>query len=117
MQIPLDLDRSSPRPLAHQLAEQLADAIRRGRIPAGARLPSSRTLSEQLGLGRNTVVRAYEALTIEGLVESRIASGFFATSLHPGATSQPVLAKSGGEGGSTRRPWPSSCAAVATERT
>jgi GntR family transcriptional regulator/MocR family aminotransferase len=79
MRIPVELDRSSALPLATQLADQLRDAIRRGRIPAGARLPSSRTLADQLGLARNTVVRAYETLTIEGLAESRAATGFFAT--------------------------------------
>lgn len=80
MRIPIDLDRSLAQSLTTQLADRLREAIREGRIPAGARLPSSRELAEQLSLARNTVVRAYETLTIEGLVESRAASGFFATS-------------------------------------
>jgi GntR family transcriptional regulator / MocR family aminotransferase len=80
VRIPIDLDRSLAQSLTTQLADQLREAIREGRIPAGARLPSSRELAEQLSLARNTVVRAYETLTIEGLVESRAASGFFATS-------------------------------------
>jgi GntR family transcriptional regulator/MocR family aminotransferase len=50
-----------------------------GRIQAGTRLPSSRRLSDQLAIGRNTVVRAYEALEIERYVEARPASGIFAT--------------------------------------
>lgn len=79
MQIPVELDRSLSQPLATQLADQLRRAIRQGRIPPGARLPSSRKLAEQLNLGRNTVVRVYETLTIEGLAESRAASGFFVT--------------------------------------
>src|SRR5580698_1044534 len=79
MQIPVHLDRALPKSLADQLADELRDAIRQGRVPAGARLPSSRALADQLGLARNTVVRAYETLTIEGLLESRAASGFFAT--------------------------------------
>lgn len=91
MQIPIDLDRSSRTPLVSQLSQQLRDAIRLGRIPAGARLPSSRSLAEQLGIGRNTVVNAYEALTIEGLVESRASSGFFAARDLPGAAPQPVF--------------------------
>jgi GntR family transcriptional regulator / MocR family aminotransferase len=82
-QIPLELDRSRREPLSEQLARQLRDAIQSGRLPAGARLPSSRSLAEQLGLGRNTVVRVYEALTIEGLVESRIASGVFVCDVLP----------------------------------
>ena len=79
MQIPVVLDRAMAKPLADQLADALRDAIRQGRVPAGARLPSSRELADQLGLARNTVVRAYETLAMEGLVESRAASGFFAT--------------------------------------
>jgi GntR family transcriptional regulator/MocR family aminotransferase len=85
VRIPIDLDRSLDQPLATQLAERLRDAILQGRIPAGARLPSSRALADQLSLARNTVVRAYETLTLEGLVESRAASGFFATAQHPAA--------------------------------
>ena len=84
MQIPVVLDRALPKSLADQLADELRDAIRQGRVPAGARLPSSRALADQLGLARNTVVRAYQTLTIEGLLESRAASGFFATR-HPGS--------------------------------
>ena len=57
MQIPLLLDRSRPESLTGQLVEQLREAIRRGRIPAATRLPSSRDLSEQLAISRNTVVR------------------------------------------------------------
>ncbi len=89
MQVPIVLDRALPTPLADQLADELRDAIRRGRIPAGARLPSSRALADQLGLARNTIVRAYQTLTIEGLVESRAASGFFATPHGEDARSAP----------------------------
>lgn len=76
---PLLIDRNRAEPLTTQLMDQLRDAIRHGRIPVGSRLPSSRRLSQQLYVARNTVVRAYEALTIEGYAESRSASGVFAT--------------------------------------
>lgn len=89
-QIPLELDRSRREPLSEQLAQQLRDAIRHGRLPAGARLPSSRGLAEQLGLGRNTVVRVYDTLTSEGLVESRLASGVFVCSALPGESALTV---------------------------
>lgn len=82
MQIPVLLDRSQNASLTEQLAEQLRNAIRQGRIASGTRLPSSRQLSEQLEISRNTVVRAYEQLTMEGYVDSRPASGMFAA-LHP----------------------------------
>lgn len=84
MQIPLLLDRSQPATLASQIVEQLREAILHGRIAAGSRMPSSRKLAEQLEVSRNTVVRAYDGLTIEGYVESRPASGIFAASHLPG---------------------------------
>ena len=79
IQISLLLDRARPETLTAQIVGQMRDAIRLGRISAGARLPSSRRLSDQLGIGRNTVVRAYETLLMECYVESRPASGIFAT--------------------------------------
>jgi GntR family transcriptional regulator / MocR family aminotransferase len=77
MQIPVLLDRSRREPLTNQLIEQLRDAIRQARLAAGTRLPSSRQLSKQLAVSRNTVVRAYDALVVEGYVEARPASGVF----------------------------------------
>ncbi len=92
MKIPIELDRTSRTPLAAQLVDHFARLIRERRIPSGTRLPSSRTLAEQLGVARNTVVQAYETLSIEGLVASRAASGFFATPDQPAAAPQPVAA-------------------------
>jgi GntR family transcriptional regulator/MocR family aminotransferase len=97
MQLPVLLDRSRPDSLTSQLAEQLRDAIRRRRIAGGTRLPSSRQLSEQLSISRNTVVRAYDALVAEGYVDSRPASGIFASrrlpdSPMPAPTASPVVA-------------------------
>jgi GntR family transcriptional regulator/MocR family aminotransferase len=74
MQIPLTLDQSAEQSLTAQLAGQLREAIVRGRIARGTKLPSSRRLSEQLGVSRNTVMRAYEDLCSEGYVEARPAS-------------------------------------------
>src|SRR3984957_4157587 len=74
MQMPLVLDPTAGQSLTSQLVGQLRDAIRRGRIARGTKLPSSRRLSEQLGVSSNTVVRAYEELSSEGYVEARPAS-------------------------------------------
>jgi GntR family transcriptional regulator / MocR family aminotransferase len=84
MQIPVLLDRSRREPLTSQLVDQLRDAIQHARIRPGARLPSSRRLSEQLSVSRNTVVRAYDTLIVEGFVEARPASGMFVASQLPG---------------------------------
>jgi GntR family transcriptional regulator/MocR family aminotransferase len=86
MQIPVLLDRSRREPLTGQLVDQLRDAIRHARLRPGTRLPSSRRLSEQLAVSRNTVIRAYDILLVEGFVESRPASGIFVAHSLPGAT-------------------------------
>jgi GntR family transcriptional regulator / MocR family aminotransferase len=77
MQISVLLDRSRPESLTTQMVDQIREAIRCARIGPGARLPSSRQLSEQLAISRNTVVRAYDLLLMEGIVESRPASGIY----------------------------------------
>jgi GntR family transcriptional regulator / MocR family aminotransferase len=84
MLISVLLDRSRPESLTTQIVDQIREAIRCARIGPGARLPSSRQLSEQLAISRNTVVRAYDLLLMEGLVESRPASGIYVVEQLPG---------------------------------
>ncbi|WP_143890474.1 PLP-dependent aminotransferase family protein [Tepidimonas alkaliphilus] len=69
--------RKSGLPLHRRLAETLRRAIADGRLAAGARLPSSRELAQDLGVSRNTVVAALEQLAAEGYVRGRVGSGTF----------------------------------------
>ena len=55
-------------PRQRMLHECLRAAIRNGTLAAGARLAASRTLAEELGVARNTVLYAYEQLASEGFV-------------------------------------------------
>jgi len=55
-------------PRQRQLIQRLKQAILAGQLPAGGKLPSSRSLSEDLAISRNTVLIAYEQLTAEGYV-------------------------------------------------
>ena len=73
----LRVDRSAELPVYLQLKQQLECAVRDGRQPAGAPLPSERALAAALGLSRMTVRRAYEALVEAGLVEQRHGAGTF----------------------------------------
>src|SRR5258707_4556931 len=95
MQIPLILDPSGDQSLTSQLVGQLRDAITRGRIARGTKLPSSRRLSEQLGVSRNTVVRAYEELRSEGYVEARPASCVAVVACLPDSMAVPTDAAPG----------------------
>jgi GntR family transcriptional regulator len=66
----VSIDASSPVPPFEQLRAQLSAQIRSGAITAGAQLPTVRQLAGDLGLAKNTVVRAYRALESEGLVRA-----------------------------------------------
>jgi GntR family transcriptional regulator/MocR family aminotransferase len=71
------LDPDSRLNLQTQIRQKLVEGIVQGSFPAGSKLPSSRKLSEQLGVARNTVVLAYEQLIEEGFLQSRQRSGIF----------------------------------------
>ena len=76
--IPFDtlvIEPNSGTPLTRQLYNLLRHHITGGRIPIGTRLPSTRALSQQLGIGRNTVLAAYDQLLAEGYVKSETGSG------------------------------------------
>ena len=72
----LDLDQDAGTPLYRQLYEGLRRAILVGELSPGVRLPSTRALSADLSIGRNTVINAYEQLLAEGYLEGRTGSGF-----------------------------------------
>jgi GntR family transcriptional regulator/MocR family aminotransferase len=63
--------------LRNRLYLAVRQAILAGRLPAGSELPSSRVLAAELGIARNTVLRAYEQLLAEGYVEGRRGSGTY----------------------------------------
>jgi GntR family transcriptional regulator/MocR family aminotransferase len=65
----LTLDRS--RPLRAQIELQLRDAVRGGRLAAGAAVPSTRGLARELGVSRGVVVEAYAQLVAEGYLVAR----------------------------------------------
>jgi GntR family transcriptional regulator/MocR family aminotransferase len=69
------LDPEANAPLYRQLYDALRTAILEGRLVAGSRLPSSRTLAGDLGVGRNTVLSAYEQLAAEGYLEGQVGAG------------------------------------------
>src|SRR5580692_2439209 len=67
----VELDRAGELPLHEQLERSLRENIRRGRLPAGTRLPSTRGLAAELGVSRGVVTEAYGQLGAEGYLETR----------------------------------------------
>lgn len=67
----IELDRASRQPLRRQLETRLRAGIEDGSLPDGTRLPSSRSLADQLAVSRGVVVDAYEQLIAQGFLLSR----------------------------------------------
>ncbi|GAA2330401.1 PLP-dependent aminotransferase family protein [Saccharopolyspora halophila] len=65
------LDLPAGRPDSRKLAEAARAAIRDGRLPAGSRVPSTRSLAQELGIARGTVTRSYNQLASEGFLVAR----------------------------------------------
>ena len=65
---PLNTTPERSTSLQKQLLARLKLAILEGRLPAGARLPASRTLADNLAISRNTVSIVYDQLAAEGFI-------------------------------------------------
>ena len=77
------LDRGSGQPIYRQLHGLLQHAILSRELPAGTKVPSSRLLAAELGVGRNTVTQVYEQLALEGYVSSATGRGTFVADSAP----------------------------------
>jgi GntR family transcriptional regulator/MocR family aminotransferase len=75
----LAVDREDAEPLHRQIYGALRRYILEGRIPARTLLPSTRALADDLKVGRNTVIAAYDQLLAEGFIEARTGSGTWVT--------------------------------------
>src|SRR3954465_8333417 len=73
----IELRRERGRPLRAQLEEGLREAVRSGRLMAGAPLPSSRALARDLGVSRRLVVGAFGQRAAEGPLGTRQGAGTF----------------------------------------
>ncbi len=73
----LDIDLESEIPVYRQIADGVKQAARGGELDDGARLPATRDLARQLGVNRNTVIAAYDALAAEGWVRGQTGRGTF----------------------------------------
>ncbi|GAB3481690.1 MocR-like pyridoxine biosynthesis transcription factor PdxR [Marinomonas epiphytica] len=71
------IDFEPDRTLQDQIREHFVELILSARLPLDQPLPSSRSLSQTLGVSRNTIVLIYESLVDSGYLESRARRGFF----------------------------------------
>lgn len=71
------LQQNSGKCLYEQIYEHIRHEIREGKLLAGERLPSTRSLAEYLQVARSTVDYAYDQLVSEGYIEALPCRGYF----------------------------------------
>ena len=75
------IDHAAHQPVSTQLCVALREMILSGGFSAGDRLPASRTLADDLGVSRTTVIEVFNRLTAEGLIESRTGAGTYVSAV------------------------------------
>ncbi|MFJ7590040.1 PLP-dependent aminotransferase family protein [Streptomyces sp. NPDC097617] len=83
--LPISVDPGRPGPLRDQITDGIRALIRDGVLPAGARLPSTRTLSDSLKVSRSVAVAAYERLAAAGHIRTGQGSGTYVNRPSPTA--------------------------------
>jgi GntR family transcriptional regulator len=84
----LEIDHDSSLPVRKQLVNQLRYLIACGHFNINETLPSTRSLGEQLDISFHTVRKAYQELDDEGLLSSRVGSGYTVEERSPLAKSE-----------------------------
>jgi GntR family transcriptional regulator/MocR family aminotransferase len=93
MDFAVSLDHQSQLPLHRQLYEEFRKSIMIGRLTAGDRIPSTRSLAASLGVSRATVTQCYDQLISEGYLQTVIGSGTTVSSQLPDEFFQPPAIK------------------------
>ncbi len=75
------IDPGGRQPIYRQLMTQVREAVARGKLAAGDRIPSVRQVSRELVVNPNTVARAYTELEREGVLHTRPGLGVFVAEL------------------------------------
>jgi GntR family transcriptional regulator len=75
LQVHVTIDRRSPVPLYHQLAEQLSNAITVGQLQPGDPFENEIAVAERLQISRPTVRRAIQELVTRGMLVRRRGLG------------------------------------------
>ena len=72
-----NVDPAGPVPIYRQIVDQAIYRIAEGELTHGDQLPSIRSLSLELRVNPNTVIKAYRELEHSGFAASRHGKGYF----------------------------------------
>ena len=73
----IQISAGSNEPIYMQIVSQISEAIAKGEISVGQKLPAMRKLAAELVINPNTVARAYSELEQAGLITTKTGSGTF----------------------------------------
>ncbi len=73
----IQISPGSNSPIYKQVVEQIGEAIAKGTLSIGDKLPAVRKLAAELVINPNTVARAYTILEQAGLVTTKTGAGTF----------------------------------------
>lgn len=71
------IEKASSAPISRQIIDQVRALCLAGTLKPGEQLPSVRQLARELAVNQNTVLRVYERLTAEGMLERRHGDGTY----------------------------------------
>ncbi|WP_432747542.1 GntR family transcriptional regulator [Streptomyces sp. JH002] len=77
------IDPASSRPLSAQIAASVRRALTAGELRTGDRLPAARDVARSLGINMHTVLKGYQDLKAEGLIDLRPGRGAVVTVAAP----------------------------------
>lgn len=79
-------------PLHEQLKMGIRQRVISGEFPPGSRLPGIRELAEQVGVNKNTVLRVYQELASDGMLDLRQGRGAYVRQIPSGGGAETTSA-------------------------
>lgn len=76
--------------VSEEIADQVRNLIKDGKLQSGEKLPPERSFSEMLGVGRSSLREAINILETQGFVETRKRQGVYVCSLSSSIISDPL---------------------------
>lgn len=66
-----------------QIADNISERVLNGTYPSGSKIPSVRELAAEMGVNPNTIVRTYNELLSQKIVDNKRGIGYFVTTQAP----------------------------------
>jgi GntR family transcriptional regulator len=77
------LDQANGTPVYRQIIRQIEHGVLSGRLRAGDKLPTIRSLAVALKINPNTIAKAYGELEIRGILTTQVGSGTYISDKKP----------------------------------